>query len=68
MEIQLLSSLSGVVADFPNVILEQWFKGGITNICYNCLDRNVEAGLGDKITFYREGNEPEFDGMLTYNE
>ncbi|GAU42268.1 hypothetical protein TSUD_327460 [Trifolium subterraneum] len=30
----------------------EWFKGGITNICYNCLDRNVEAGLGDKVANY----------------
>ncbi|KAF5725605.1 putative acetyl-CoA synthetase [Tripterygium wilfordii] len=46
----------------------EWFKGGITNICYNCLDRNVEAGLGDKIALYWEGNEPSFDGSLTYSQ
>lgn len=46
----------------------EWFKGGITNICYNCLDRNVEAGLGDKIAIYWEGNEPGYDGTLTYSE
>ncbi|KAK4747707.1 hypothetical protein SAY87_014293 [Trapa incisa] len=46
----------------------EWFKGGITNICYNCLDRNVESGLGDKISFLWEGNEPELDGTLTYKE
>ncbi|PKI79249.1 hypothetical protein CRG98_000369 [Punica granatum] len=46
----------------------EWFKGGVTNICYNCLDRNVKAGLGDKIAFYWEGNDPDHDGKLTYNE
>ncbi|XP_022148218.1 acetyl-coenzyme A synthetase, chloroplastic/glyoxysomal isoform X2 [Momordica charantia] len=46
----------------------EWFKGGITNICYNCLDRNIEAGLGDKVALYWEGNEPGFDGTLTYTE
>ncbi|XP_022984004.1 acetyl-coenzyme A synthetase, chloroplastic/glyoxysomal-like isoform X2 [Cucurbita maxima] len=46
----------------------EWFKGGITNICYNCLDRNIEAGLGKKIALYWEGNESGFDGTLTYNE
>ncbi|XP_038899326.1 acetyl-coenzyme A synthetase, chloroplastic/glyoxysomal isoform X2 [Benincasa hispida] len=46
----------------------EWFKGGITNICYNCLDRNIEAGLGDKVAIYWEGNEPGFDGTLTYIE
>ena len=50
------------------VALIQWFKGGITNICYNCLDRNVEAGLGDKVALYWEGNEPGVDGSLTYSQ
>ncbi|KAI4348418.1 hypothetical protein L6164_009144 [Bauhinia variegata] len=46
----------------------EWFKGGITNICYNCLDRNIEAGLGDKVAILWEGNEPGMDGTLTYNQ
>ncbi|XP_059449350.1 acetyl-coenzyme A synthetase, chloroplastic/glyoxysomal [Corylus avellana] len=50
-----------------NVKIE-WFKGGVTNICYNCLDKNVEAGIGDKIAIYWEGNEPGFDGTLTYTQ
>ncbi|KAK8629034.1 hypothetical protein V6N13_077893 [Hibiscus sabdariffa] len=45
----------------------QWFKGGITNMCYNCLDRNIHAGLGDKIALYWESNEPGFDAHLTYS-
>ncbi|KAI7754578.1 hypothetical protein M8C21_003768, partial [Ambrosia artemisiifolia] len=35
----------------------EWFKGGITNICYNCLDRNIEAGNGEKIAIHWEGND-----------
>ncbi|MED6222724.1 Acetyl-coenzyme A synthetase, cytoplasmic [Stylosanthes scabra] len=46
----------------------EWFKGGITNICYNCVDRNIEAGLGDKVALYWEGNEPGLDGSLTYSQ
>ncbi|KAM3760988.1 hypothetical protein ACB098_01G233700 [Castanea mollissima] len=46
----------------------EWFKGGVTNICYNCLDRNVEAGNGDKIALYWEGNELGVDGTLTYTQ
>lgn len=46
----------------------QWFKGGITNICYNCLDRNVEAGLGDKTAMFWEGNERDVDASLTYSQ
>ncbi|KAK8676006.1 hypothetical protein V6N13_034061 [Hibiscus sabdariffa] len=46
----------------------EWFKGGITNICYNCLDRNIDAGLGGKIALYWESNEPGFDANLTYSQ
>ncbi|CAM6025844.1 unnamed protein product [Sphagnum balticum] len=46
----------------------EWFKGGKTNICYNSLDRHVEAGLGDKIAFFWEGNDPGVDDKLTYKE
>ncbi|TVU14667.1 hypothetical protein EJB05_38150, partial [Eragrostis curvula] len=46
----------------------EWFKGGKTNICYNAVDHNVEAGNGEKIAMYWEGNEPNQDGKLTYSE
>lgn len=46
----------------------QWFKGGITNICYNCLDANIAAGDGEKIAIYWEGNELGVDSSLTYNQ
>ncbi|CAM0904790.1 unnamed protein product [Alopecurus aequalis] len=46
----------------------EWFKGGKTNVCYNAVDRNVEAGDGEKIAMYWEGNEPDQDGKLTYSE
>jgi acetyl-CoA synthetase len=36
----------------------KWFIGGKLNVCYNCVDRHVEAGRGDKVAFYWEG-EPE---------
>ena len=44
----------------------KWFVGGTLNVCFNCLDRHVEAGKGDKVAFYFEG-EPEDDrAPLTY--
>ncbi|XP_049382384.1 acetyl-coenzyme A synthetase, chloroplastic/glyoxysomal-like isoform X1 [Solanum stenotomum] len=46
----------------------EWFKGGMTNICYNCLDRNIESGKGDKTAIYWEGNEPGLDSSMTYNQ
>jgi acetyl-CoA synthetase len=36
----------------------KWYLGGKLNVCFNCVDRHVEAGKGDKIAYYWEG-EPE---------
>ncbi len=36
----------------------KWYVGGKLNVTYNCVDRHVEAGLGDKVAYYWEG-EPE---------
>ena len=36
----------------------KWFIGGTTNICHNCLDRQVNAGLGGRVAIIWEG-EPE---------
>jgi acetyl-CoA synthetase len=43
----------------------KWFVGGQLNASYNCLDRHVEAGRGDKVAFYWEG-EPGDSRVLTY--
>ena len=45
----------------------KWFLGGKTNASYNCLDRNVAAGLGDKMAIIWEG-EPGDTRTLTYSE
>jgi acetyl-CoA synthetase len=45
----------------------QWFAGGQTNVCYNCLDRNLEAGLGDRTAYIWEG-EPGDSVKFTYAE
>ena len=36
----------------------QWYLGGKLNVCFNCVDRHVEAGRGDKVAYFWEG-EPE---------
>ncbi|TML14939.1 MAG: acetate--CoA ligase [Actinobacteria bacterium] len=36
----------------------KWYIGGKLNVAYNCVDRHVEAGLGDKVAYHWEG-EPE---------
>ena len=33
----------------------KWYGGGKLNVAYNCLDRHVEAGHGDRVAFYYEG-------------
>ncbi len=35
----------------------QWFVGGQLNVSYNCLDRHVVAGLGDRVAFHWEGEK-----------
>jgi acetyl-CoA synthetase len=32
----------------------RWFVGGRTNLSYNCLERNIERGLGDKVALHAE--------------
>jgi acetyl-CoA synthetase len=44
-----------------------WFEGGTLNASYNCLDRHVEAGGGDKVAFHWEG-EPGDTRTITYAE
>src|SRR6266508_6196515 len=35
-----------------------WYLGGKLNVCFNCVDRHVEAGKGGNVAYYWEG-EPE---------
>ena len=43
----------------------QWFVGGRLNASYNCLDRHVLEGRGERIAFYFEG-EPGDTRTITY--
>jgi acetyl-CoA synthetase len=43
----------------------KWFEGGKVNASYNCLDRHVEAGLGDRVAFKWRGEEGE-ERDITY--
>jgi acetyl-CoA synthetase len=45
----------------------KWFVDGKTNISYNCLDAQIEAGKGDKLAIIWEG-EPGDTRTLTYSE
>jgi acetyl-CoA synthetase len=43
----------------------RWFEGGTLNASYNCLDRHVEAGHGDRIAIHWRGESGE-ERDLTY--
>jgi acetyl-CoA synthetase len=56
------------VLDWSNAPFAKWFVGGKINAAYNCLDRHVEAGRGDKVAYHWVG-EPENDTRdITYAE
>ena len=46
----------------------KWFENGKLNVSYNCLDRHVESGDGDKTAIIWEGNNPSDDKKITYSE
>jgi acetyl-CoA synthetase len=47
------------VLDESNAPFYKWFVGGKLNASYNCLDRHVEAGRGDRVAFHWRGEEGE---------
>jgi acetyl-CoA synthetase len=49
------------VLDESKAPFYKWFEDGTTNASYNCLDRQVEAGLGDKVAIIFEAD----DGTVT---
>lgn len=55
------------VLDESNAPFFKWFEDGTLNASYNCLDRNVEKGLGDKtaIIFEADGGEV---SKVTYSQ
>ena len=56
-----------VVLDDSNPPFFKWFSDGELNITYNCLDRHIEAGRGDKVAYYWEG-EPGDERVITYQQ
>src|SRR6266576_2010356 len=45
----------------------KWFVGGKLNVAYNCLDRHVDAGHGDQVAFFWEG-EPGDTRSVSYRD
>ncbi|MFC4139736.1 MULTISPECIES: acetate--CoA ligase [unclassified Microbacterium] len=55
------------VLDWTNPPFAKWFGDGELNVAYNCLDRHVEAGIGDRVAIHWEG-EPGDSRSITYAE
>ncbi len=55
------------VLDRENAPFFKWFKEGKLNITYNCLDRHIKNGIGNKIALVWEG-EPGDNKKYTYQE
>jgi len=55
------------VLDESNAPFFKWFEDGTLNVSYNCLDRNVEAGLGKKTAIIFEADDGQVT-KVTYNE
>jgi acetyl-CoA synthetase len=53
------------ILDDTNPPFYRWFADGTLNVSYNCLDRHVQAGHGDRVAFHWHGEEGE-QRDLTY--
>ncbi|WP_236054768.1 acetate--CoA ligase [Mycobacterium sp. SM1] len=56
------------VLDWSNAPFARWFVGGKLNVAYNCVDRHVEAGHGDRVAIHWEGEPIGDRRTLTYAE
>ncbi len=55
------------VLDDSNPPFYKWFTGGKLNVSYNCLDRHVDAGRGERVAFHWRGEDGS-ERDLTYAE
>ncbi|WP_127781798.1 acetate--CoA ligase [Rhodococcus sp. X156] len=55
------------VLDWTDAPVAKWFVNGKLNVAYNCVDRHVEAGNGDRVAIHWEG-EPGDSRDITYRD
>lgn len=55
------------VLDWSNPPFARWFHDGKLNVAVNCVDRHVDAGNGDRVAIYWEG-EPGDTRTITYSD
>ncbi len=56
------------VLDWSDAPVAKWFVGGKLNVAYNCVDRHVEAGNGDRVAIRWEGEPKDDSREITYSE
>ena len=56
------------VLDWSEAPFAKWFVGGKLNVAYNCVDRHVEAGNGDRVALHWEGEPVGDSRTLTYSD
>jgi acetyl-CoA synthetase len=54
------------VLDWSGAPVAKWFVGGRLNVAYNCVDRHVEAGHGERIAILWEGEPVGDRRTITY--
>ncbi len=56
------------VLDWDDPPFAKWYVGGRLNAAYNCVDRHVEDGRGDKVAFHWVGEPADDTRTITYSE
>ncbi|MEE3752285.1 acetate--CoA ligase [Mycobacterium intracellulare] len=56
------------VLDWSDAPFAKWFADGKLNVAYNCVDRHVEAGHGDRVAIHWEGEPVGDHRSLTYSQ
>ena len=56
------------VLDWSEAPFAKWFVGGKLNVAYNCVDRHVEAGNGDRVAIHWDGEPVDDERTITYAE
>ena len=56
------------VLDWSQAPFAKWFVDGKLNVAYNCVDRHVEAGNGDRVAIHWEGEPVGESRSLTYSD
>ncbi len=56
------------VLDWSDAPFAKWFVGGRLNVAYNCVDRHVEAGNGERVAIHWEGEPVGDSRSLTYSD